>query len=176
VTHTRTLASLLALSLLVPALISAGEQPGTPFTHADSGATFVVPEGLAHDAKSSRDKPFSAAFTKGKPPFSSSVLFKEVSKELTLEAWTKEEKARWKKGGYEKEVTLSSVKVGEQKAVMILRKSRFGELHYLVFASPKNKRLYAFWHMTSKTADPKKVCAAALQSMAKSLKFKKAKK
>lgn len=165
----------LIASSFVGGLSLAEEEKATEFKHAASGATFQVPAALVHNTKSSRAKPFSAVFTLGKPPFSLNLIFKEVSAKQTLAEFLKEEKARWKKGGYEAEMTLSETKVGGQKAIKLLRTSRFGELHYLVFASPKDKRLYAFWHMTSKNGDPKRVCLAAMEAMAKSLTFPKKK-
>jgi len=165
----------LSLVLAGSGSLIAGEEKGKPFSHADSGVSFVVPPSLAHDAKASREKPFSAVFTKGKPPFNTSVHYKQVSEKQSLEDWIKAEKVQAKKRGVEKELTWTPTKVGGHKAILLVRKSRFGEIHYLVFASPKNKRLYGFWHMTSKNADPKRECVAALQSMAKSLTFPKKK-
>lgn len=143
------------------------------YSHKASGITLTIPKALSHDKKASRDKPLSVAFRFGKPPFACTVLFKQVSDKLSLKDWLKEERARWKKGKYEKEMTEKAVKLGGQAGVKLIRRSAIGEIHYLVFASPKDKKLYALWHMTSKTADPKKACVAAMAEMAKSMKFSK---
>ncbi len=164
----------------VPAMLvilmsaTAFAEDSNKWSHPSAGVSFIVPAGLKHSVKSSRKKPFSAVFELGKPPMATSVHFKEVvATSTTLEHFLKQEHASWKEGGYEKEMTQTDLKIDGQPAVRLVRKSRFGEIHYIVFQAPKNKHIYGLWHMTSKMGDPERSCLAALEAIVKSMKLSK---
>lgn len=164
----------LALLLVTPLTLSAGDTESQSFTHAESGVSLTLPAGFTRNAKASRKSPLSIVFSKGKAPMMISVHFKRTAKAgTTLEAWMKAERARWKTGKYESEMTETKRTVGGRPAIHLLRKSKIiGDIHMLVFASPKDKAIYSLYHVGSDTMDPKKTGLAAFEAMAKSLTFK----
>lgn len=149
----------------------AGEAGELRYENPDIGISFHYPPTLKIDHEKSVKDPLSIAFQYGEPPFAVHILFKEIPGVASLEEFIQEERANQEKAGYRKEVVETSLKIGNNiSAVKFVRKSMVGDTHYFVFPSRKSKRLYVFWHTTSKTADPNKKALKAFDEMIKSLK------
>lgn len=143
---------------------------------ASAGLRFLVPPTLKERADRAKASPVLLAFTFGEEPLTSTVLFKEISATQDLESWIAAEHESWKEGDYEAEMNESRSEIGGQAAINLKRKSAVGEIHMTVFRSPKDGKLYGFWHMTSESTDPQQVALKAMKSMLASLEFDEAAK
>ena len=141
------------------------------YENPNIGISFQYPPTLTINDKKSVKDPLSIVFQYGEPPFAVHILFKKIPGVTSLEEFIQEERANQEGAGYRKEVVETSHKIGNNiSAVKFIRKSMVGDVHYFVFPSRKSKHLYAFWHTTSKSADPNKKALKALDEMIKSLK------
>jgi len=97
------------------------------------------------DKNSEKATPLSVVFVAGARPFAISVLFREEEGSYTLEEFIQNEKNEQRKGGYEKEVTISKVSLNNIPAYEIVRKSTYMNIRWFLFRSIKNNKLYSFW-------------------------------
>ncbi len=140
------------------------------YENPDIGVSFQYPSTVAIDHKQSTQKPLRVAFQYGTPPFALHILFKEIPKHEKLDTFIQEERGNQEQGGYRHEVTESHLTIGNNiQSIRFLRKSPFGDMHYIVFQSPSLKKLFGFWHVTSRGADPNKKAVDALETMLRSL-------
>ena len=145
---------------------------GKLYENKNIGISFCYPPTLTINGEKSVKDPLSIVFQYAEPPFAVHILFKEIPGVTNLEDFIQEERAHQEKAGYRTEVRETRHRIGNNiSAVKFVRKSVIGEIHYFVFPSHKSKLLYAFWHTTSKTADPDKKALEALYEMIKSLKI-----
>jgi len=163
------------LGLVLILLLAAGSLPvegndQNDYRNEEIGIAFNYPEGFVIDDTNSRMDPLSVVFAYGDPPFSVHVLFKEVTHANTLEAFITQERKEQEIGGYSHEVEENSHQIREDvSAIEFIRASAIGTIYYFVFPSPKAKKLFAFYHVTSKVADPDEIAVDGYKLMRDSL-------
>jgi hypothetical protein len=134
------------------------------------GVSFNYPDTLTFDNSHSKDNPLSVVFSYGQPPFATSILFKEVAPSIGLDEFVRNERKIQQDGGYQDQVEERSYVIQDKiSAVEFVRTSEMGKIHYYVFPSQTSDRLLAFWHMTSKAADPDEHAVEAYKIMIESL-------
>jgi len=135
-----------------------------------SGISFHYPDIVILNKESSKKSPVSAVFTYGTAPFSSSVIYKEIEGSENIQNFIKKEHNAQIKGGYKKDVIEKNTNIDENtETVEWIRKTPFGSIYYFVFPSLKEHKLYAFYHVTSKNADPDQIALKAYELMKKTL-------
>ena len=120
------------------------------YLYKPAGISFEY-SNLTHNKSVERKEPLSVVFEAGKEPFSVSVFFKIVHYNGSLESFIKNEKQNEKKGGYEKEVTIKKIITKSVSAYEITRDAVIGKIHWFVFQSKKDKKLYSFWFTESRS-------------------------
>ena len=161
---------LLSILLLAAESLSAEGNDQDDYRNEEIGIAFNYPESFAIDDANSRIDPFSLVFTYGDPPFSVHVLFKEITHANTLEAFVTQERKGQETGGYSHEVQENTYQIREGvSAIEFIRVSAIGTIYYFAFPSPKVKKLFAFYHVTSKVADPDEAAVEGYKLMRDSL-------
>ncbi len=127
------------------------------FLFAKSNMYYYKPAGIAFDysnltinsASSRNNEPISIIFETGKGPFSIAIFFKAIRGKSNLETFIKKEKEKEKKGNYQQQVTIKKIKTKKIAAYEIFRDAGSTKIHWFVFQTKKNKKLYAFYFVES---------------------------
>lgn len=136
------------------------------------GVAFDYPSTLTIDEKNSKEVPLSVVFNYGQSPFAVSILFKEIMGSNNLEEFIRNERKEQEVGGYRDQIEENKYTIeGKIFAIEFIRTSKMRTIYYCIFPSQKMDKLLAFWHMTSKIADPDENAVNAYRIMIKSLKI-----
>jgi hypothetical protein len=163
------LISFLLLAVNFSALESADSKE---YQNQSLGVTFNYPNPLTIDEKNSRQDPLSVVFNYGQPPFAVSILFKEVMGSTNLDEFIIKERQGQEAGGYRAQIEENKYTIeGKISAIEFIRTSEMGTIYYYIFLSQKSDKLLAFWHMTSKIADPDEKAVEAYRIIRESLKI-----
>ena len=139
------------------------------YSNTQSGIAFEYPDYMKMETKSKGERPLKLLFTYGEKPFSVSILFNEVEGVADMNDFIQKEHRKQRDGKYQNEIVEKRYKIDERaEAVEFVRDTPFGTIYYFVF--PSNHKLYTFYHLTSKNADPDKQALKAYDVMKKSLK------
>jgi hypothetical protein len=161
------LMGLLSLTISFHAVGSDGVQK---YENPALGVSFNYPGTLTVDKSRSQENPLSVVFSYGQPPFATSILFKEVAHSTSLDEFVENERKIQQEEGYQVQVEERSYVIQDKiSAVEFVRTSEMGKIYYTVFPSQTSGGLLAFWHMTSKAADPDEYTVEAYKIMIESL-------
>lgn len=166
--------SVFLLTIMMLSILHISSAQAIDYKNPSLGISFSHPDSVTPDMSNANKEPYKLPFTYGEPPFSVSVLLKDTGVTGKLKNFLKREHAEQKSGGYvgqvqEKNYTLAS----GQKAVELVRKTKYGTIYYFVFPTPKTKKIMALWLMSSSTADPEGQTIAAYKAMRDSLSLSK---
>ena len=166
--------SVFLLTIMMLSVLNISGAQAVEYKNPSLGISFSHPESVKLDMSNAHKDPYKIPFTYGEPPFSISVLLKDTGVTGKLSNFLKREHSEQKKGGYagqvqEKNYTLTS----GQKAVELIRKTKYGTIYYFVFSTPKTDKIMALWLMSSSTADPEGHTISAYKAMRDSLSLSK---
>ncbi len=142
------------------------------YDNPETGVSFTYPSSLKINGGVSEEKPLNIIFEYGESPFVVHILFKELTEVGGLEEFIDKERKSEEDGGYRDQMTENKYEVeGGIPAMEFVRSAPVGEIYYFVFPVQESGKLFAFWHMTSKTADPQGNALKAYRVMISSLKI-----
>lgn len=134
------------------------------------GVSFSYPDTLTLDKSRSQENPLSVVFSYGQPPFVTSILFKELAHATGMDEFVENERKIQQEEGYQDHVEERSYVIHDKISVVeFVRSSEMGKIYYTVFPSQTSGGLLAFWHMTSRAADPDEYAVEAYKMMIESL-------
>lgn len=168
----KRVSSLLLILLVAVGNLFAESMGQHVYRNEEIGIAFNYPKSFAIDKAQSKPEPLSVVFAYGEPPFSLHVLFKEITHPNTLEAFIAQEREQQATGGYTHEVKEKRYQIkGDIFAIEFIRTSEIGTIYYFVFPSLRTNKLFAFYHVTSKVADPNETAVKGYRLMRDSLEF-----
>ena len=149
----------LLLSIIIASSVSA--DGAINYQYKAGGISFSY-DNVSIDENSSRDSPLAVVFVAGTRPFAVSIIFRAEKGSDTLSEFVQKERENQKKGGYEKETTITKVDKNNISAYEIVRKSKHMNIRWYIFKSIKNDNLYSFW--LAENSGLKKENAQAIRS------------
>jgi hypothetical protein len=151
--------------------VSQGEDQNY-YLNEEIGVSFSYPKTLTINDNNSTKDPLSVVFVHGTSPFAVHILFKEITETNNLEEFIIKERKDQEDGGYRDQIKEKKHTIGgKYSAIEFIRTSEIGKIYYFVFPAEKSKRLFAFWHATSKITDPQGEAIKAYNAMINSLKI-----